>query len=202
MLQIHSAPIGQGRERACYVHPEDPRKAVKIPLGKVRIQTRREIQFYRRFQRKGLIADAPVPRYHGECDTNLGRGIVVDLIRDYDGQVSRPLNALLAEGVPVEEFESYLGELRQALLQYLIIFNHDMNVGNLLFQRTSSRSARMVAIDGLGDTVAIGWLNRFPSLARRKIERRWERFIERLYRAREIRAQRAAAGEPAQDNTA
>lgn len=193
MLQINTAAIGQGRERACYVHPDDPAKAIKIPRGDVNTQSRREIALYERLQRRGIVAHAPVPAYHGVCDTSLGRGIVVDLIRDYDGAVSRPLNALLAEGRPIEEFEPYLDQLRQALLEHLIIFNHDLTIGNLLFQRLSADEARLVAIDGLGDTVAIGWLNHFPWLVRRKIERRWARFIARLYRAREIRDQRAAA---------
>ncbi len=199
MLQINSAPIGQGRERACYVHPEDPTRAIKIPTGEISKQTRREIAFYERLQRRGFPDGAPLPRYYGQCDTNLGRGIVVDLIRDYDGQISRQLNALLADGIPIEEFESYLIELKQALLEHLIIFNHDLTIGALLFQRRSFSEGRLVVIDGLGDTVVVDWPNRFPWLVRRKIERRWERFIERMYRTREIREQRAAVEEPADD---
>ena len=46
------------------------------------------------------------------------------MIRDRDGEVSKPLNWYLNEGYPIEEFEPYLGELKQAFLQQLIIFNH------------------------------------------------------------------------------
>ena len=193
MLKIISQPIGKGRERACYVHPEDPRLAIKIPSGPVTSQTERDIKFYKRLKKRGLVDNAHVPKYFGMCETSIGPGIVVELIRNYDGEIARPLNWYLAQGVPVEEFESYLEQLKQSFLQDLIIFNHDMQTGNLLFHKTSMGSARLVAIDGLGDTVALDWLDNIPFLVRLKINRRWKRFIKRVQRSQEVRAQRAAA---------
>lgn len=193
MLKIISEPIGEGRERACYIHPEDPRLAIKIPTGPVSEQTLRDIRFYKRLKKLGISENSHVPKYHGLCETSLGRGIVVQLIRNYDGDISRPLNWYLAQRVPIEEFEDYLEEMKQAFLRDLIIFNHDMNIGNLLFQRTSTSEAQLVAIDGLGDTVALDWLDNIPFLVRLKIKRRWARFIARIYRSREVLEQRAAA---------
>ena len=193
MLKITSEPIGTGRERACYVHPEDPRLAIKMPMGEVSEQTQRDLKFYRKMRRRGIKGIPHVPDFHGVCDTDLGRGIVVDLIRNYDGEISRPLNWYLAQGVPIEEFKEFLEELKQSFLQNLIIFNHDMTIGNLLFQRTSSRSARLVAIDGLGDVVALDWLDYFPFLVRRKIKRRWKRFMAQVYRTPEVQQQRSEA---------
>lgn len=195
MLQISSRPIGKGKERACYVHPEDPRKAIKISMGKVNQQTRRDIKFYRKLARRPATGNRHIPEFHGLCETNLGKGMVVDLIRNYDGEISRPLNWYLAQGVPIEDFDAYLEELKQSFLRDLIIFNHDLTIGNLLFQRTSTRSARLVAIDGLGDVVAIDWLNNFPTLVRRKIRRRWSRFITGVYNTSEVRRQREATGD-------
>jgi hypothetical protein len=74
----------------------------------------------------------------------------------------------------------------------LIIFNHDMTIGNLLVQKSSAGNAQLIAIDGLGDTVAIDWLDNIPWLVRRKIRRRWKRFIARVYRSLEVRQQREA----------
>jgi hypothetical protein len=193
MLKIISEPIGKGRERACYVHPEDPRLAIKIPMGEVSDQTQRDLKFYRKLKKRGTKGIPHVPDFHGLCDTNLGRGIVVDLIRNYDGEISRPLNWYLAQDVPIEEFDQFLQELKQSFLQNLIIFNHDMTIGNLLFQKTSTASAQLVAIDGLGDVVAIDWLDHFPFLVRRKINRRWKRFMARVYRSSEVSQQRDGA---------
>jgi hypothetical protein len=192
MLQITSRPIGKGKERACYIHPEEPRKAIKISMGKVNEQTRRDIKFYRKLAKRSTGENRHIPKFYGLCETNLGKGIVVDLIRNYDGEISRPLNWYLAQGVPIEEFDVYLEELKHSFLQNLTIFSHDMTIGNLLFQRSSTSSARLVAIDGLGDVVALDWLNCFPLLVRRKIRRRWARFIARVYQTLEVRQQREA----------
>ncbi|MDH3763251.1 MAG: PhoP regulatory network YrbL family protein [Gammaproteobacteria bacterium] len=200
MLQITKKPIGMGKERLCFVHPEDPRLAIKIARGKVNEQSKREIKFYRNLQKRGAVEDRHIPKFHGLCETNKGQGIVVDLIRNYDGEISRPLNWYLAQGFPIEEFEPRLEELKQSFLENLIIFNHDMTIGNLLVQRTSSSKFRMIAIDGLGDVVAFDWLDRFPFLVRRKINRRWARFIARVYRSREVRQQREAATDYSQSN--
>ena len=190
MLKIISEPIGTGRERACYVHPEDPRLAIKMPMGEVSDQTERDLKFYRKLKKRGIKGIPHVPDFHGLCETNLGRGIVVDLIRNYDGEISRPLNWYLAQGVPIEEFDPFLEELKQSFLDNLIIFNHDMTIGNILFQKSSTGSAQLVAIDGLGDVVAIDWLDRFPWLVRHKINRRWKRFMARAHRTPEVRQQR------------
>ena len=190
MLQITKKPIGMGKERMCFVHPEDPRLAIKIAREKVSQQSQREIKFYRKLKKRGGVHDRHIPGFHGLCETNRGVGIVVDLIRNYDGEIARPLNWYLAQGYPIEEFEPSLEELKQSFLQNLIIFNHDMTIGNLLVQKLSATKVRIVAIDGLGDVVAIDWLDIFPFLVRRKIERRWQRFMERLYLSREVRQQR------------
>lgn len=195
MLQLTSDPIGRGRERACYIHPDDPTRAIKIPGDASSPQSRREVAFYHKLERRGVDYDAYLPRFHGLCETNLGTGIVVDLVRDFDGQVSRALNQYLVAGYPLIEFEPYLEELRAAFLRDLIIFNHDLTIGALLFRRTSLSRGRLVAIDGLGDTVALDWLDRIPYLVRRKIDRRWRRFRARAEQTPEIRAQREAEAE-------
>ncbi len=189
MLQITTDPVGKGRERECYVHPDNPLKAIKISVGDNNEQSQREIKFYQKLQKRGVIKDKHIPGFYGLCDTNLGRGIIVDMIRDHDGEISRPLNWYLAQGYPIEEFESCLEELKQSFVQNLTIFNHDLTIGNLLFQKSTANSGRLIAIDGLGDVVKLDWLDIFPALVRRKIRRRWRRFIARVYRTREVRLQ-------------
>jgi hypothetical protein len=193
MLKIISEPIGKGRERACYVHPEDPRLAIKMPMGEVSEQTQRDLKFYRKLKKRGLKGIAQVPDYHGLCETNLGRGIVVDMVRNYDGEISRPLNWYLAQGVPIDEFDQFLEELKLSFLHNLIIFNDDLTLGDLLFQKTSTGSARLVVIDGIGDVPAFGWLDYFPFLLRRRISRRWKHFMACVYSSPEVRRQQGTA---------
>ena len=121
-----------------------------------------------------------IPRYYGMAQTNLGDGFVVDLVSDFDGSVSKSLWWHFEQGYPVTEFLPYLDELRQYLLDNLIVFSVDMGRYNILFQKTSPQQARLVVIDGLGNHTAINWLDNIAYFARRKIIRRWQRFIGRL----------------------
>jgi hypothetical protein len=173
-----------------------------MPFGKVSDQTQRDLKFYRKLKKRGVRGIPHIPDFHGLCETNLGRGIVVDLIRNYDGEISRPLNWYLEQGVPIEEFKEFLDEMKQSFLQNLIIFNHDMNIGNLLFQKSSTSTAQLVAIDGLGDVVALDWFDYLPFLVRRKINRRWKRFLASIDLTPEVRQQRAerAAADSQQSN--
>jgi hypothetical protein len=113
-------------------------------------------------------------------------------VRDYDAQISKPLNWYLANGFPVEELPRHLEPLKRFFLKYLIIFNYDMQSSNLLLQKISPEDTRLVMIDGLGDTVHFKWLNVFSSHAKSKINRRWDRFIKRLYASPEVKAQSSA----------
>ena len=186
VLQLTSQPIGKGRERTCYLHPEDPSKIIKISGEITNVQSKREIGFYRKLQKISHYEYTHIPRFYGSIKTSLGEGIVVDLIRDYEGSISKSLRWYLVQGTPISEFESYLSQLKQYLLENLVIFNHDMGAGNLLYQKLSKDSARLVMIDGIGDVIFIQWLNYFPSQVRSKINRRWDRFIKRLYSYPEV----------------
>jgi len=180
IIQITEQPIGVGQERACYRHPGDAARAIKIQRGASDKQTRRELELYRDLERRGFEDYSHIPRYYGTVDTNLGRGIVVDLVADYDGAVSRSLWWHFERGYPLAEFLPYLDELKRYLLENRIVFSVDMGRYNVLFQKLSPQQARLVVIDGLGNHSAINWPDRIACLARRKINRRWRRFIGRL----------------------
>jgi len=193
ILEITSEPIGVGQERVCYQHPQDAGKVVKIQKGESVKQTRRELELYRNLSRRKMSNFEHIPRYYGMTQTNLGEGFVVDLIADFDGAVSKSLWWHFEQGYPVAEFLPYLDELRQYLLDNLIVFSVDMGRYNILFQKTSPQQARLVVIDGLGNHTAFNWLDNIAYFARHKINRRWRRFIGRLqnYSAEIMRANNA-----------
>ena len=180
ILQITSEPIGVGQERACYQHPADDGKVVKIQKGESDKQTRRELRLYASLARRGMYDFEHIPQFYGKIDTNLGEGFVVDKIVDYDGSISKSLWWHFERGYPVAEFAPYLDELKQYLLDNLIVFSVDMGRYNILFQKLSSKKARLVVIDGLGNHTAVNWLDNIAYFAHRKINRRWRRFISRL----------------------
>ena len=181
MIDLELPPFAKGKERACYAHPDDPGKIIKLPLGSENTQTLREIAFYEDLRKRELCDYSHLPRYYGTVETRLGTGVVLDLIADSDGSVSKSLQWYLEDGMPVAEVETLLRELKAYLLKNLIIFNHDMFSGNLLLQKIDGAQQKLVVIDGLGDVVSLTWLNRFPFHVRSKINRRWVRFMTRFY---------------------
>lgn len=190
MLELTRKPIGMGRERMCFVHPEDPRLAVKISTGGSSGQSEREIRLYGQLEKRGATDNKHIPGFHGVCETNRGPGFVVDLVRNYDGEISRPLNWYLGQGYPIEEFEPFLEELKQFFLRQRILFDPQLEIDDILVQKTSASKFRMVVIDSLGDGASFGLLNFLPFLARRKIRRRWQDFMVRVYSSREVLLQR------------
>ena len=179
-LQITSEPIGAGQERVCYRHPEDAGKLIKLQKGESDTQTRRELALYESMSRRGMHNFDHIPQFYGKLQTNLGEGFVVDLVTDYDGNISKSLWWHFERGYPVSEFLPYLEELKKYLLDNLVVFSVDMGRYNILFQKTSLQQAHLVVIDGLGNHTAINWLDNIGYFARRKINRRWQRFISRL----------------------
>ncbi len=182
VVQISTQALGTGKERICYRHPQEPERVIKLQRGDINKQSRREIDFYRRMRQRGMTNFYHIPRYYGKIDTNLGRGMVFDLVSDFDGRISQSLWDYFQQGIPLAEFYPYLEELKQYMLDNLVVFSADMGRFNVLFQRLSESSARLVVIDGLGNHTAMNWLDIVPGLARRKINRRWQRFITRLQR--------------------
>jgi len=181
ILQLYGDPLGAGQERPCYAHPDDASRVVKIQKTDANKQTRRELALYARLKQRGLRNFEHIPRCYGEVETNLGRGFVVDCVADYDGEISRSLWWYFEQGYPLSEFSSYLEDLRRYLLDNQVFFSVDMGRYNILFQKLSPERARLVVIDGLGNHTAINWLDHIDFFARRKIRRRWQRFIDRLH---------------------
>jgi len=181
IIQLSGEPIGAGQERVCYQHPDDESKVVKIQKGDSDKQTRRELALYASLERRGMKDFEHIPHFHGQVQTNLGSGFVVDRIADYDGAVSRSLWWHFERGYPVSEFLPYLEDLRRYLLDNRIVFSVDMGRYNILLQKLSPGRARLVVIDGLGNHSAINWPDNIGFFARRKIRRRWQRFIGRLH---------------------
>ncbi|MCZ4065153.1 PhoP regulatory network YrbL family protein [Oxalobacter sp. JAC-2022] len=73
--------IGQGTERTCYQHPENPARCVKI-IRKSRFkQTLREISYFGYLKRKGVPFDH-LPRFYGKIEGEGFIGIEQELIRD------------------------------------------------------------------------------------------------------------------------
>lgn len=188
--------IGQGTERTCYQNPEDPTRCVKI-IRKSRFkQTLREISYFRYLKNKGIPFDH-LPRFYSKIAGEGFIGIEQELIRDtaVSGEpagtftphthlqtVSSPtIRTWLSKPRSPQQIQSFwtaLDELKSYLLRYNVLaLGIDYN--NVVVQNTD-RGIRMVLIDGVYDTEWIPVSKYFRFFGKRKIMRRWKRFMNQL----------------------
>lgn len=174
--------ISAGTDRECYRHPSHPEYCIKIlrPDRHPR-RFRREIRFYRRLALR-RIDMLRLTRYHGNIDTNLGKGAVFDLVSDFDGQTSRTLEYYL--GLGETDFDAWavedLNDLTREFYRNWIVF-HDLNPANLLVWRLGENRKCLVAIDGIGHNHLLPLASYSAAYARRKIVRVWNRRYRRWY---------------------
>jgi hypothetical protein len=177
----HDLLIGRGGVREVYQHPHFPECCIKIIYNKKRQRSvNREIRYLRRYQRLGKPFDH-LTRFHGLCRTNLGKGAVFDLVRDYDGRFSQPLSRhAIGEAVPClspgEIFE-HLENLLQHLLANEII-SCDPAPHNLAVQYLSPEKVRLVIIDGIGNPHFIKVADYSTVFAHRLIRKKWRYYVE------------------------
>jgi hypothetical protein len=198
-------PFATGGRRLCFVHPGDPSKCVKVlrtdderfvKTGRTLVPAflRREYDnnederraLSRLWRRLGEREYRHLPRCYGYEATDLGRGLVLDLVRDADGRISRSVREALAAGATLEEIRPAYDEMAAHFVKHAVetraILEH-----NLSAQRLADGRYRLVLIDGFGDPAWIPVRSLVPALrratARKRAERGWER-IEGI--AREI----------------
>lgn len=174
--------LAKGNERACYLHPEDKNKAIKVTLEnskrKKNKQTKMEIAYYKQLEKKGLNNWKHLPQYFGEIKTNKGLGFIVEVIRDYDGQVSKNFAYYLKQD-GVQTYQKELEQYREYFVDNCIIFNYGMMPKNMLLRKNSPTDFDLVLIDGLGDVSHFTLPNKIPYFARRRINRRWMKFVRK-----------------------
>ena len=183
MLRLkQSLLIGKGRHRNCYVHPGKPDNCVKVVVFGDDKETLRERAFYRLLERRKTPMTM-ISGYFGEVDTDLGQGTVFELIRDFDGGVSKTLEHYLAfpgnTGVRLDSLLVAIESLRKYMLREKIL-TMTLKAKNLVYKRTGPWSGRLVIVDSLGNSEFFPISSRIGFLADMKIRRRWRRFGESL----------------------
>ena len=125
--------IGRGKERACFIHPQDKTKVIKVVYTSTCKQMKREISAYNQLARKSGMHYDHMPKFHGQVETDQGMGYVFDLVENSDGSSAKPLHWFLENGSRLEDFYDELMELRTYFLKHAIVFCNDMSFdGNIL----------------------------------------------------------------------
>jgi len=168
--------ISQGRNRRCYQHPEFSDRCIKVLHDDSPLKTQqRETRYFKKLTRRGVSWEMVVPLLD-EVETNLGDGVVFELLRDADGDISRTLDYYICQDKPelnnwiVTEIE----HLKQYLLDQNIIFR-DLNPLNILVQEVQAGSLRLMVIDGIGHNDYIPLCDFSKNYGGKKIKRTWNR---------------------------
>ena len=113
-----SQPFAEGRTRRCYVHPDNPEQCLKIVIaGAEKIKIRQKpirarlpaslycpnLNEWRGYRRAEKIRNPKIwqhiPRCYGFVQTDLGKALAVQLLRDANGDISSPLPSLLRHDI-------------------------------------------------------------------------------------------------------
>lgn len=113
---------------------------------------------------------------YGLVDTNFGLALVVEAIRDDQGELAMNLRDLIDAG----RYESELAQCLEDFLQWLAkapVIVYDLNLGNLVYAQ-----GRLVMIDGIGEPSRIGWRMLSSAYNGWKNRRKIKRFRFRVQR--------------------
>ena len=174
--------IGRGLRRECYFHPEDENKCVKVVVAGDHKETVREQSYYRLLEKRG-ISWKMLARFYGNVETNRGPGAVFELVRDYNGNISRTLeyyfSAVDAADLSYQMLSRELPLLRQYLLQWKIV-TMSIKPDNIAFKKVNASEGNLVVIDNIGNSDFIPICNYVDFMAVRKIRRKWRHFQDSL----------------------
>ncbi|WP_347253217.1 PhoP regulatory network protein YrbL [Leminorella grimontii] len=184
MMLSTARPIGEGRHRKCFVHPDNPTQCIKILFNKEsggEKEVKRELAYYRRLQARNIDWSG-LPKYFGAIETDLGVGHVFEFVCDADGSPSKALSHYLEDETD-RLSSSQLVALLKALKEYLFrnqIVTMTIKPQNILLRKEATGKGRLTIVDNIGEGTLIPLATLSQFFYEKKMERVWKRFIEKL----------------------
>lgn len=171
--------IGKGRDRICYEHPAIFNLCIKISITTDK-QSLREMRYFKFL--KGKQTDlSKISTFLGKVKTNKGLGYSFDLIRDYDGKVSKTLlQSLESNECSMQRIRPLISELKQYLMTNKICVR-DISPSNISCQKTKD-GINLFIIDGVSNSNINPLTTRLPGLINKAIEKAWKGLDRKLER--------------------
>lgn len=179
MLIVKDA-LSSGATRACYRHPNDPHKCVKILFNPKKIHL-----IYKQLKNNEKLQKhlaGFIPRCYGMIDTNLGKGLVAELVCNDDGQISPNFACWLKNNTLTSDIKAQFDAFFIRLLEQKLWF-YDFNAGNFVIQHINGTD-KVVFIDTKSYNHNNSWSMLkleyiIPVLAHRRMKRRILRFYSK-----------------------
>ena len=173
-------PFTRDGKRHCYVHPDNPGLCVKVVARaedqRCHARQQEDLEDVVALRRLGLeSAFAHIPTIEGVVETDLGRGIVMQLHRDADGRISRNLEDLVRDMGLTPHLIEAIDELK-GWMRATRLFTRDFCPRNCIAVHLGGEKWRVM--------ISEGWLNRrhrwlaetHPYFLDRLIERELRKF--------------------------
>lgn len=192
-------PFSKGRFRQVYAHPADNRKCVKIDhfekpekgasfnafFRTALTGNQREAAEYRRLMALDADYRQYFPQFYGTIETDLGKGICVELLKGTDGKLPMAIRDYLYSAMPIpREFCLFFREEYRkfaAFCERHLIMSVSDGFENLGIIQVDGRP-KLVSFDlkGVTNKQLIPLTNLSSTLKRQRIRRRFERKMESL----------------------
>jgi len=174
--------IGTGLHRQCHRHPENSHRCIKVVVNGGSEETVREQAYYRHLINRNINWDM-LPQFYGNTLTNMGEGAIFELVHDFDGNTSTPLEKIFQHEELTRQhasgIRSALPSLKRYLLKYRVI-TMTIHPKNILYKRIDADNAVFVIIDNIGNSDFIPTANHYRFFAEKKIQRKWQKFENSL----------------------
>jgi PhoP regulatory network protein YrbL len=170
--------IARGGERIVYRHPHDAKLCVKVRFAGAPHpeETAGEVRYWQYLDRYGCDF-AHMPRFEGWAATNQGEGAVWELVQDYNGVISPSLKAVLQRGLATHDAcRRALAGLKEWILRHGVVWR-DLHPRNIVCRFSRPGDFRLILVDGWGNNEFIPVSSWSRTLNRKKVLRRWDRFM-------------------------
>ena len=175
--------VGKGCHKLTYIYPGDKKKCIKVIYNKDGItDINRELK-YRKYRDDHKLTSTILPGYYGTVETDKGLGYIFEYVCDYDGKISKTLmDYVHDEKMLIRDYDKLMplmAQLKKQLWSDKII---SMNITpeNIVFQETAPGELKLYLITDLGVGEIFPFVLYFDSLAYKKIQRRWDKFLRLL----------------------
>lgn len=142
--------IAEGSARECWRHPDNGSLCIKVTKpSKRQDQNKLDLHYAKTLIRRN-ITGPHLPTYHGYVMTSRGKGLVMDLIADFDGTPSLTFLQAVRFGLIAR---GQINEIIEKAFAWLIEQNvivADYGYDNLLLQKHADGAYTLVFVDGLG----------------------------------------------------
>ncbi|RLU01361.1 YrbL family protein [Ketobacter sp.] len=194
-------PFAKGGNRLCFVHPEDPARCIKVRRPDFTLEDLRRAKGFPKnlrplasfddnqeehrvmqalHRRYGEVLYQHVSHCYGFVDTDLGPGLVSELVRNDNGRIAYSLKQQLAETGLSDDLNTAIDTFC-AFWEWHCIPSRQLLTHNVVVQcDANDRASRLVMIDGLGDSTLIPghWLP--LSWQRKRYRQKTRQFHQRI----------------------